>query len=165
MATRTVQFIASTKGSLNLRLVWNNSEVYNGLVPEQSNLSPLLTWETSTKLFGFIPFEIHVTGDGELTWADLHMNYSGDYDCLPGAQSSGAIRVAPVEYFAPPCVQNESGDGKSNIFINDIPISNERAPEDIDLIGAWHYNIPSPGKLTCLYRIDRALIKLYSPNF
>jgi len=165
MIQRTVQLIGQIHGRPQLSIVWDNQEVFNGTVKSMPNIGVVCSWFYSTKKFGNIPLEIKLQGFGKLVWADVYMNYTGDYECLPGSQSSGGVRVSPDNFFSSPAFQQPGFDGKSLICINGEPVSSIKSDEDVDNTGAWHYVISSGQCLTCCYKVDRKKLRLYTPTF
>ena len=162
---RQVRLLGQTQGTVTLVVHWNDIEVWNGAVDSLDQISAVCSWTTDVALHGHVPLTIAVIGTGAFIWADLHMNYSGDYQCLPGAQSSGGIRLAPQDFYAPPCTQSPGYDGKSQICIDGVAVAAKRDPQDAHLTGAWHHTINAGSVLSCCYYVDRKIIRIYSPDF
>ena len=165
MILRTVQLIGQVYGKVNLTVTWDGEQVFTGSLPQMKSIAPVCVWSYPAKKFGSIPMQLAITGPGKLIWVDIHMNYTGDYECLPGSQSSGGIRITPQDFFASPANQNASTDGKLQVSINGNLVKIDKSAEDIDKIGPWHYKINSGETLSCLYRVDRQKLRLYTPTF
>jgi hypothetical protein len=130
---------------------WNRVLVYQG------DLIGNIEWDTDAALWGDVDLELGITGDGNITWLDFHMNYTGCLLCLPGSESSGGQRVMPCDFFDSPSVDQ---DCRHSVEIDGRRCIVER---DHGLQGAWHYQISVPAQVRALVRIDRQKTMLWTP--
>lgn len=144
---RQVKFIAKVVEVSTLSISFNDKVVFQGSVEITEDFESICEWTIDTSLYGRIPMKVTIT-QGEIIWADLHMNYSGTKLAFPGSQSLGHQRIKSKDYFSPP----GSGELKLGVCINgELQTLNRQADE----LGAWHYTIKESQILECFYYIDR----------
>lgn len=140
----------------DIEIIWDGVRVFSGPINDQPQLDCIASWPTDTSQCGNIDIEITVR-HGEITWVDIHMNYTGIYLPLPGSESSGAVKIKPRDFYAAPnCVP----DGKLNVCLDGAPVEIHRTPETQ---GPWHYIITAGQQLQAQYRVDRRCVVLHDP--
>lgn len=155
---RQVRMIGMASSDAKIEIIWDGVRAFSGSTNQHKGLGCIASWVTDTSLWGNIPIEIRVQR-GQITWVDIHMNYTGIRLPLPGSEASGGIKIKARDFYAPP---SHLPDGKLNVIIDGNPVIIERTEETK---WQWHHEVLTGQYLQAQYRVDRRCLVLFDPLF
>lgn len=174
MVTRTVQCVGSaysTDGDVNVQMIYNGVEVYNGAVetnvvdvlpvnqPDTSDnwQTVLFEFTTDTDITGEIPMSITVT-NGKIFFGHLWMNYSGPKLAYNDTTETWDIAIPTQNYYTDPNTNTVESDGITNTTLNGSPW-NWRV-NVVGQIGDWAYPVADGETFTFDFFVDPAKVVL-----
>lgn len=179
MATRTLKLMGkaySTSGDVSIAVNFNNTQVFNGIVPTVDASAPgdketpveLATWTVDTSVTGSVPLSITVS-NGTFDFTNIAGNYCGyvlqETDGVPDiVDGQYVVLTTPSDHFDDLNINSLESDGKNNVvFTNitgDAPVRN---PVDESETGDWTYRIDDGATFSCDFALDADKIILEVP--
>jgi hypothetical protein len=155
MANRTVKFIGYTTDNTTVVFNFNGTEVFNGAIAPQGNVSApveLFTFDIDQTLGGTISGTITTSG-GAISVVALSANYS--HAIHPAGVDSDGNAIAEVtsddlvnnyEWF-----DSSRNTSKQNIVIDGVAYDKG---DTNGMDGAWHINLSDGQSMTCDWVVD-----------